>query len=163
MRRRAVQVVVVLLHVLAVVALGAGEAEQPFLQDRVGAVPEGQAEAEQTLVVGDAQQAVLVPAIDARAGVLMREVVPGAAVGRVVLADGAPLALGQVGAPAVPGGALVARRFEAGAFGVAVGNHASAPSRTTAPLRAADRASVTTSTYTLIASAFAVRWPSISW
>ena len=39
-RRRAVEVEVVLLDVLAVVALGAGQAEEPLLEDRVAAVPQ---------------------------------------------------------------------------------------------------------------------------
>ena len=71
-----VEVEVALLHVLAVVALGAGQAEEPLLEDRVAAVPEGQGEAEPALAVGDAQQAVLAPAVGAAAGVVVREVVP---------------------------------------------------------------------------------------
>ena len=47
--------------------------------------------------------AVLVPAVRARAGVVVREVVPGVAALRVVLAHGAPGALAQVRAPLVPG------------------------------------------------------------
>ena len=43
---RAVEVEVVLLDVLAVVALAVGEAEQPFLQDRILAVPQREREAE---------------------------------------------------------------------------------------------------------------------
>ena len=41
--RRAVEVEVVLLHILAVVAFAVGESEEPLLEDRVLAVPEGQA------------------------------------------------------------------------------------------------------------------------
>ena len=70
-RRRAVEVEVVLLDVLAVVALAVGQAEQPLLEDRVLAVPQGQREAEPLLVVGDAGQAVLAPAIGARAGLVV--------------------------------------------------------------------------------------------
>ena len=66
-RRRAVEVEVVLLDVLAVVALAVGQAEQPLLEDRVLAVPEREREAEPLLVVGDAGEAVLAPAIGARA------------------------------------------------------------------------------------------------
>ena len=71
MGRRAVEVEVVLLDVLAVVALAVGQAEQAFLEDRVLAVPEGQGEAEPLLVVGDAGQAVLAPAVGARAGLVV--------------------------------------------------------------------------------------------
>ena len=101
--RRAVEVEVVLLDVLAVVALAVGQAEQPLLEDRVLAVPEGQREAEPLLVVGDAGQAVLAPAIGARAGLVVGEVVPGVAALAVVLAHGAPLAFAEVGPPLFPG------------------------------------------------------------
>ena len=99
---RGVEVPVVLLDVLAVVALAAGQAEQPLLQNRVGAVPEGQGEAEPLLLVGDAQKAVFAPAVGAGASLIMREVIPGGAEFRVVLADGAPLPLREVGPPAPP-------------------------------------------------------------
>ena len=62
-RRRAVEVEVVLLHVLAVVALAGRQAERPLLQDRVGAVPQREREAQQLVAVADAGQAVLAPAV----------------------------------------------------------------------------------------------------
>ena len=103
MRRRGVEVVVELLDVLAVVALGVGQAEQPLLEDRVAAVPQRQGEAEQALGVADAGDAVLAPAIGPAAGVVVREVVPGLAVRAVVLAHRAPLPLAEVRPPAPPG------------------------------------------------------------
>jgi hypothetical protein len=63
MGRRAVEVEVVLLHVLAVVALAVGEAEQPFLQDRVAPVPQRKCEAQPLLVVADAAKSVFAPAV----------------------------------------------------------------------------------------------------
>ena len=45
-RRRAVEVEVVLLHVLAVVALVAGQAEEALLEDRVALVPQREREAD---------------------------------------------------------------------------------------------------------------------
>ena len=106
MGRRAVEVEVVLLDVLAVIAFAVGQAEQAFLEDRVLAVPQGQREAEPLLVVGDAGQAVLAPAVGAGAGLVVGEVVPGVAALAVVLADGAPLAFAEVRAPLFPGGLL---------------------------------------------------------
>ena len=103
MRRRAVEVEVVLLHVLAVIALAVGQAEQALLEDRVLAVPEREREAEPLLVVGDAGQAVLAPVIGARARLVVAEVIPGVAVFAVVLAHGAPLPLAEVGPPFLPG------------------------------------------------------------
>src|SRR5918992_2049709 len=102
MGRRVVQVVVVLLDVLAVVALAAGQAKQPLLEDRIAAVPERQGEAEILVPVADAGQAILVPTVGPRAGVIVREVAPGVAAGAVVLAHRAPRALRQERPPAVP-------------------------------------------------------------
>src|SRR4029453_3291523 len=102
MRRRTVDVEVVLLHVLAVVALAVGQAEQPLLEDRVALVPERDRKAQPLLVVGDAPEAILPPSVRARARLVVREVAPGIAVLAVVLADGAPLPLTEVGAPFLP-------------------------------------------------------------
>src|SRR5438094_2245483 len=84
--RRAVEIEVVFLDVLAVIALAVGEAEQALLHDGIDAVPEGQREAEPLLIVGDPGQAVLAPAVRARAGLIVAEVVPGVAALAVVLA-----------------------------------------------------------------------------
>ena len=101
-RRRRVEVEPVLLGVLAVVALAVGEPEHPLLEDRVGAVPERQRQAQSLLRVADPGDAVLAPAVRARARLVVVQEVPGVATGAVVLADGAPLALGQVRAPRLP-------------------------------------------------------------
>src|SRR5687767_12797143 len=102
MRRRAVDVEVVLLHVLAVIALAVGQPEQPLLEDGVTSVPECERKAQALLVVGDAPEAVLAPSVRARARMLVREVVPGIAVVAVVLADGAPLSFAEVRPPFLP-------------------------------------------------------------
>jgi hypothetical protein len=65
MRGRAVEVVVILLDVLAVIALGVREAEEAFLEDRVLLVPEREREAEELAVVGYAGDPVLAPEVDA--------------------------------------------------------------------------------------------------
>src|SRR5262249_30627295 len=101
--RGAVEVEVVLLDVLPVVALAVGQAEQALFEDGVLAVPEGQGEAEALLIVGDAGQAVLAPAVGAGAGLVVGEVVPGVAAVAVVLAHGPPLPLAEVRAPLLPG------------------------------------------------------------
>src|SRR5260370_23881210 len=112
MRRSGIEIVIELLHVLAVIALFSTQPEQPFLQDRIAPVPEHGGEAEQLVPIADAGDAVLVPAVRARAGVLEREILPGGALGAVVLAHGAPTALGQVRAPALPVGRALARLQE---------------------------------------------------
>src|SRR5205807_3608514 len=65
--RSGVQVEVVLLHVLAVVRLGADAAEHTLLQDGVATVPDGEREAEDLITVAEARDAVLAPAVRARA------------------------------------------------------------------------------------------------
>jgi hypothetical protein len=104
MSRRAVEIEVILLDVLSVIALAVGQTEDPFLDDRVRAVPEGEREAKNLPVVRDAGQAVLAPSVGAGARLVMAEVVPGVAGVAVVFPDGAPLALREVRAPLLPGG-----------------------------------------------------------
>src|SRR5262249_26725475 len=77
---------------------------------RVASVPEREREAEAPVVVADAEETVLAPTVRAAPRVVVREVVPRGAVRAVVLADGAPLALGQIRAPGLPG--PVARRLD---------------------------------------------------
>jgi len=48
-----------------VVALVAGQPEEALLEDRVVLVPERHRQAEATLTVGDAEEAVLAPAVGA--------------------------------------------------------------------------------------------------
>ena len=116
MRRRAVEVEVVLLHVLAVVALAVGEAEEPLLEDRILAVPQGQREAEVLLVIGDAGDAVLAPAVGARAGLIVGEEIPGVAAFAVVLAHRSPLSLAEIRPPLLPVGRALAGFLQARLF-----------------------------------------------
>ena len=92
----------VLLGVLAVVALVAGQAEDALLEDRVAAVPQGEPDAQPLLDVAEARQPVLAPPVGAGAGVVVRQVGPGLAVGAVVLPHRAPLPFREVGPPQVP-------------------------------------------------------------
>ena len=94
-RRRRVERPPVLLHVFAVIALGVGETEEPFLEDGVVLVPQRDAEAQVLPAIADAAEPVLAPAVGARARVLVGEVVPRRAARAVVLAHGAPLARRQ--------------------------------------------------------------------
>ncbi len=100
--RGGVQVPPTFLYVLAVVALRVGQPKGPFFHNGVAAVPQGESEADQLAVVADTGHAVLVPAISARNRLPPRKVVPRIAVGRVVLAHGAPCSFGQVGTPFSP-------------------------------------------------------------
>ena len=110
MGRSAVEVKVVFLDILAVIAFAVGEAEQALLEDCVLAGPSRGAarEAEPLLIVGDSRQAIFAPAIGARAGLIVREIIPGVAPFAIVLADGSPLPLAEVRTPFLPGGDGVA-------------------------------------------------------
>jgi hypothetical protein len=99
---RGVEVIVDLLYVFPVVTLGAGDAEETLFKDGVFAIPESESEAEVLMVIGDAEETVFGPAIDARACVIVREELPGGSVRAVVFADRAPGALGEIGTPALP-------------------------------------------------------------
>src|SRR5438309_3030158 len=69
------------------------------------------------MVVGDAEQAVLAPAIRPRTSMVVREGVPGTAVGGVVLAHRAPLSLRKVRSPAPPWLSVFALIDQSLAFG----------------------------------------------
>ena len=101
-----VQVPPVLLDVLAVVALRAGQPERALLQDRIPPVPQRQPQAQPLLDVAEPGQAVLTPPVGLGPGVVVRQVIPRVAVGAVVLPDRAPLPLAHVRSPPVPLAAL---------------------------------------------------------
>src|SRR5262249_29158132 len=93
---------VVLLDVLAVVAFAVRQPEQPLLQDRVAPVPERDGEAQVLRAIAEAADAVLVPAVGAAARVVVRAVLPRAAVGAVILPHRSPRAIADVGPPPLP-------------------------------------------------------------
>src|SRR5262245_40802798 len=70
-RGRGIEIEVALLHVLAMIALGAGQTEEALLEDRIAAVPQSQSKAQPTLAVADAEQTVFAPAIGTTAGLVM--------------------------------------------------------------------------------------------
>ena len=97
-----IEVVVDFLDVLAVVALRVGQPEEALLEDGILAVPQGQGEAQELVVVAESGNAVLAPAIGAASRMVVGEVIPGRAVRAVILAHRAPLALADIGTPAAP-------------------------------------------------------------
>ena len=62
-RRRAVEVEVVLLDILAMVRLAVGEPEQALFQDRVALVPQRQRKAQPLLVIAESAEPVLAPPV----------------------------------------------------------------------------------------------------
>ena len=100
--RGGVEVEVVLLDVLAAVALRAGQPERALLEERITSVPQRQSQAQELVLVGNAAEAVLAPAIGARAGLVVRQEIPGIAVGAVILAHRTPGPFREIGAPEAP-------------------------------------------------------------
>ena len=100
--RRAIQVEPVLLDVLAVVALAVVQAEHPLLEDRIGAIPQRQRQAQPLTLVTDPGDPVLTPPVSTRPRLLVREVVPSVSTLTVVLAHRRPLPLAQIRAPRLP-------------------------------------------------------------
>jgi hypothetical protein len=74
--RCAVEVEIILFHVLPVIGLAVGQAVYPLLEDRVLAIPQCKGKAQSLLVVADPGEAVLTPMIGARAGLIVGKVVP---------------------------------------------------------------------------------------
>ena len=117
MRRRRVEIVVIFLDVFAVIAFVAGEAEQPFFEDRVFAVPQRQRETNKLVAIADAAKAVLAPAVRTTARVVVGEIFPSRAGGAVVFPYRAPLTLGKVRPPAFPVGFAAAIFLQSLLFG----------------------------------------------
>src|SRR5262245_5434488 len=116
--RRRVEVEVVFLHILAVVRLAIVEAEKSLFEDGILAVPQGQREAENLLVVRDAGQSIFSPAVGPRTRLVMAEIVPGIAIVTVILAYRTPLPLTQVGSPLLPWSLPVSSLFEPVLFSI---------------------------------------------
>src|SRR5262249_32635798 len=115
--RGAVEVIVIFLDVLAVIGLAVGQAEYPFLEDRVLAVPQGQRKAQSLLVVADPGEAVLAPVIGARASLIVAEIVPRIPALAVILADRPPLAFAEAGPPLPPRHPFFPRPLQPRCFG----------------------------------------------
>src|SRR5262249_33117486 len=116
MGRGAVEIVVQLLDVLAVIAFAVGQAKEPLFEDWVLAVPQGEPETPEQMLVAKPREPVLTPAVRSAARMIVREIVPGSAVRTVILAHRAPLPVAEIGPPFTPG-AAGAGVFEPSSFG----------------------------------------------
>src|SRR5437764_9944043 len=94
-----IQKVIILLHILTMIAFWTRQAEEPLFEDRISPIPQAEREAEQARLITNAQQTIFAPPIGTGASMLMRKGIPGATIGRVILADRAPLTVGEVRSP----------------------------------------------------------------
>ena len=102
MGRGRIEVEVIVFDVFTVIPFVAREAEDPFFQNRISSVPEGDGEADILMTIGNAGQSVLIPAIGARTSMVVRKRFPGGSVRAVVFADGPPGPFAEIGPPAFP-------------------------------------------------------------
>ena len=100
--RRAVEVEVIFLHVLAVISLVAGEPKKAFLQDRVALIPHRKGKTDELMTIADSTQAVFIPAVGTRARMIVGEILPRRPMGAVVFANCPPRAVAEIGAPTLP-------------------------------------------------------------
>jgi hypothetical protein len=138
-RGRGVKVEVALLDVLAVVALGVGQPEKPFLEDGIVAVPQTQRQAEPLLVIADSGQPVLAPPIRTGTGVIVGKRGPRVAAA-VVLAHCPPLPLAEIRPPLPPSGVAPFRLGQPLPFRVSHARLASVSTTGSSPSLAARRA-----------------------
>src|SRR6266704_3747061 len=97
-----VKVVVVLFDVFSVVALWPGQPKEAFFQNSIMLVPERQCETDLLVAVAYSRYSVFTPTIGPGARVIVGQVIPGGAIGAVVLAHSAPGALTHIRSPAFP-------------------------------------------------------------
>src|SRR3954464_13239300 len=102
MGRSAVEVEVVLLDILAVITLAVRHTKESFLQDGIAPIPHSDREAELLLIVRDSGEPILPPTVGTRAGLIMREVIPGISIMTIVFAHRSPLSLTQIRTPLFP-------------------------------------------------------------
>src|SRR5262249_42250917 len=100
--RGAIEVEVILFDILTMIPFTVRQPKQPFFEDRVLSVPQGEGETEELSIVRDARQPVLTPAVRTRASLVMGKIVPGVARLTVIFPHSPPLPLAQVGTPLFP-------------------------------------------------------------
>src|SRR5436305_10030064 len=97
-----VEIIVVFFDVFAVVALFSRQTKEALFEDGVPAIPQCQGETNLLVAVADSCQPVFSPAIHLGASLIMRQVVPGSAIGTVVFAHSSPRPLTQIRPPPLP-------------------------------------------------------------
>jgi len=86
--RSGIQIVIQFLDVFSVISLMACHSKESFFENGILAVPERERKTEALMIVGDPGDAIFAPPICARASLLVREMTPGIAISRIILANG---------------------------------------------------------------------------
>src|ERR1035438_1251047 len=87
MRRRRIQIKIILLHVFAVIALISRQPEQTLFQNGIAPIPQRQREADALVPVAYPAESVFTPAIGARTRMFVRKIFPRGPIRAVILAD----------------------------------------------------------------------------
>src|SRR5687768_6930932 len=96
MCRRAVEVIVMLLAVFAVIPLNAGQSKDPLLKDRIFGVPERDREVRKLIFVADACDTLFAPPVGFAARSVVRDVLPCITMMAVILANSSPLTFREI-------------------------------------------------------------------
>src|SRR4051794_35308010 len=95
----AIEIEIIFFHVLAVIALAVGQPKQPFLEDRVLAIPQRDRKAQKLPIVTVTSQPILAPVVGTRPCVVVGKIVPGVAILAVVFAHRSPLPFTEIRSP----------------------------------------------------------------
>jgi hypothetical protein len=99
------------------------ESEHAFFENRVVSIPESESKAEILVAIANTGNAIFIPTVGTRAGMIVREIAPGVAILAVILADGAPGALRQERAPTIPVALALLTHVQANTFASVVDGH----------------------------------------
>src|SRR5882757_1666507 len=116
MRRRRIQIKILLLHILPMIAFVPVQAKQPFLQNGVAPIPHRQTKTNHLMAIADAPNSVFAPSISSRTRMIVRKIFPRRAARAVVLAHRSPLPLGKIRPPALPILLAITRLFQSFVF-----------------------------------------------
>ena len=122
-RRSVVQVEVILFHVFAMIAFMDCETEHAFFENGIVSIPESDGKAEILVTIANAGDAIFIPTVGTRAGVIVREIAPGVATLAVILANSAPSALRQERSPTIPVAFALLIHVQANTFASVVDGH----------------------------------------
>jgi hypothetical protein len=84
------------------IAFMAVQAIEPLFENRVLAVPQREREAQVLMAIAETCEAVFIPTVGARSGVVVRKGFPGAAEWTIVLSHRSPGPFAHIGAPSLP-------------------------------------------------------------
>src|SRR5581483_3972930 len=102
MRGRAIEVIIQLFHILAVVTLRVRKAKIPFFYYWVFFIPKCYGKTQILLIVTNTRNALFAPAVGFTTGHIMGDIVPRVAISAVVFTHSAPLAVAHIRSPFFP-------------------------------------------------------------